>query len=377
MTQTGNFEGFPLPKRNYFPMPNNWTDITAEIKNLAELKVVEYVMRHTWGYREFGIKKAITTDEFMHGRKKADGSRMDKGTGLSNRSVIDGLRLAEKHGYLESDIDTSDKARQVKSYALKMDESAMKNLHTETDQSGVKILHSSYEDVTHHREESSYRREDSSHRSEKDTIEKHSKETPKKETGVANAAASQTSEPPISDSLFPLEEEKPQPEKKPRNTIKARLATLETFNFDQPATIENIMSLGDLWRGSALPALKRADSDYQKAISTATQLSQRVRPNGKHGYTLREIDTAYRFFKRIAPEGKPNAIADDWWKGKNVDVWVIAKNIDKALDSLTEKKSDTPTPLHTGVSTTQKLIQEQQERIRKLQEKEQNRKKVG
>lgn len=115
------FEGFIRPTRNWFSMPNNWTDITSEIDNLAELKVVEYVARHTWGFHEFGIKKTISTDEFMHGRRRADGSRMDKGTGLkSDRSVRDGLKLAIEHGYLEDEVDNSDQGRIKKSYALKM-----------------------------------------------------------------------------------------------------------------------------------------------------------------------------------------------------------------------------------------------------------------
>jgi hypothetical protein len=37
------FRGFERPSRNYFKMPNNWTDITAEMSSLAEIKVVDYV----------------------------------------------------------------------------------------------------------------------------------------------------------------------------------------------------------------------------------------------------------------------------------------------------------------------------------------------
>ena len=92
------FAGFDLPEQNWFRMPNSWTDITAGMKSLAELKVVEYVLRHTWGYQEYGIAKRISTDEFMHGRRRQDGTRLDRGTGLSNRSVIDGLRHAVEHG---------------------------------------------------------------------------------------------------------------------------------------------------------------------------------------------------------------------------------------------------------------------------------------
>ncbi len=120
--EVDTFAGFAPPTRNYFMMPNEWTDITAGIESLAELKVVEYVLRHTWGFHEFGICKTISIDEFMHGRKKDEGkSRMDRGTGLkSDRSVKDGLKLAIAHGYLICTIDESDQARIKKSYALKI-----------------------------------------------------------------------------------------------------------------------------------------------------------------------------------------------------------------------------------------------------------------
>jgi DNA-binding PadR family transcriptional regulator len=89
---------------------------------LAELKVVEYVLRHTWGYQEYDISKRISIDEFMHGRRRTDGSRIDQGTGLSNRSVIDGLRQAVEHGYLVQERDDRDKGRIVKYYRLHIEE---------------------------------------------------------------------------------------------------------------------------------------------------------------------------------------------------------------------------------------------------------------
>jgi len=193
------FEGFTTPKKNYFPMPNNWTDIAADINNLAELKVVEYIMRHTWGYHEYGIKKAITTDEFMHGRKRSDGTRIDKGTGLSNRSVIDGLRAATKHGYIESDLDDADKARKVKYYVLKMAEPDVKHLHI----SDVNNLHTGtrYEEpsqpmftsFTSDMKNVHSGSEEVSHRSEKDTLEKHlQKDTLEKQESNAPTSLADT-----------------------------------------------------------------------------------------------------------------------------------------------------------------------------------------
>jgi hypothetical protein len=150
------FPGFVVPSQNWFRLPNEWTDITCDMKSLAELKVVEYVLRHTWGYQEYGLAKRISTDEFMRGRRRQDGSRLDRGTGLSNRSVIDGLRLAVAHGYLVEERDDRDKGRIQKQYRLHMQtlQPGVKNLHR-----GVKNLHT--------------RGEEPSHRTEKDTVERH------------------------------------------------------------------------------------------------------------------------------------------------------------------------------------------------------------
>lgn len=156
---TAKFQGFDKPSQNWFKMPHVWTDLTADITSLAELKVVEYVLKHTWGYEEYGLSKKITTDEFMHGRKRKDGSRMDKGTGLSNRSVIDGLKRAVTNGYLVEETDDRDRARIKKYYGLKM-----------AHQADVKNLHSGGE-------ESSQRREESLHRTEIDTVERTIRKT--------------------------------------------------------------------------------------------------------------------------------------------------------------------------------------------------------
>src|SRR5438132_6743164 len=114
------YAGFSKPEANFFRLPNEWTDITAQVTSLAEMKLVEYVLKHTWGYSEFDVVKKITTDEFMSGRKKKSGERIDTGTGLSKPSVIAGLKSAVEHGLLTEEVDDSDKARIKKSYKLKM-----------------------------------------------------------------------------------------------------------------------------------------------------------------------------------------------------------------------------------------------------------------
>ena len=114
------FSGFDIPRQNWFKMPNVWTDITADITSLAELKIVEYVLKHSWGYQEYGLKKRISIDEFMSGRRRKNGSRMDRGTGLSKPSVVAGIKAAVQRGLLIEELDDSDKGRIKKYYMLRM-----------------------------------------------------------------------------------------------------------------------------------------------------------------------------------------------------------------------------------------------------------------
>src|SRR6266568_1808627 len=161
------FAGFSKPEANFFRLPNEWTDITANVTSLAEMKLVEYVLKHTWGYREYDVVKKITTDEFMYGRKRKSGERIDTGTGLSKPSVIAGLKSAVEHGLLEVEIDDSDKARIKKSYKLKMrtpieaDEPEKEETHADVKKlyTGVKNFNS--------------RGKQSLQRSEKDTLERY------------------------------------------------------------------------------------------------------------------------------------------------------------------------------------------------------------
>jgi hypothetical protein len=164
-TSDNNFAGFGRPDQNWFKMPNNWTDVTAGMQSWAEQKVVEYVLRHTWGYREYGLLKRISLDEFEHGRRRSDGTRMDRGVGLGRQAVISGLKLAVQDGFLVVEKDESDKARVKKSYGLKM---AIPSRGYDGHTPGVRSSHSRGVKITH--------------RTKKDTLERHSK----KDTTVAN-----------------------------------------------------------------------------------------------------------------------------------------------------------------------------------------------
>src|SRR5437588_10886257 len=161
------FVGFNKPETNFFRLPNEWTDITARVTSLAEMKLIEYVLKHTWGYSEFDMVKKITTDEFMSGRKKKDGTRVDSGTGLSKPSVIAGLKSAVEHGLLTEEVDDSDKARIKKYYKLRMKPSVDENNTDSNDpHADVKNVHIGVKNFNS-------RGKKSLQRSEKDTLERY------------------------------------------------------------------------------------------------------------------------------------------------------------------------------------------------------------
>lgn len=183
MPTSKTFSGFDTPKQNWFRMPNEWIDICADISSLAELKVVQYVMRHTWGHQEYGILKQISLDEFMSGRRRQDGSRLDKGTGLTKKSVIAGVKSAVERGFLIEHVDDSDRARVKKYYALRMatqndsdgfPSTPQNPQKTDVEAPGEKVNADVY--FLHPDVEKVYPRgKESIHRTEKETLERNNK----------------------------------------------------------------------------------------------------------------------------------------------------------------------------------------------------------
>src|SRR5882724_11104204 len=116
------FDGFEYanPALGYTQIANGNFAILTRIDTLSEVKVILFLMRITWGYQEFDQEKAITVDEFVNGRKRKDGTRIEEGCGLKESAVKEGLAFAIAHGYVLCTIDESDKGRVKKFYRLKM-----------------------------------------------------------------------------------------------------------------------------------------------------------------------------------------------------------------------------------------------------------------
>lgn len=110
------FQGFGTPEENWSKLPHSLIAALPTIKSASELKVILYILRHTWGFHE--TEKRISLDEFANGRKKRGGSRMDGGTGMSIPAIRNGIKRAIEHGFITVETDNSDKARVKKYYSL-------------------------------------------------------------------------------------------------------------------------------------------------------------------------------------------------------------------------------------------------------------------
>lgn len=112
------FEGFVGPEENWSKLPHTLINELHKINSLSELKVILYVLRHTWGYGD--DEKKITIDEFAQGRKRKDGRRIDNGIGMSEPAIRAGIRQAVVDGFLIVETDDSDKGRIKNYYSLKI-----------------------------------------------------------------------------------------------------------------------------------------------------------------------------------------------------------------------------------------------------------------
>ena len=143
------YSGFEEPKANFTRVPNDFLEAMHIIDTVGEMKVVYYILRHTWGFQD--DQKKITLDEFEHGRKRRDGTRLDSGTGLSKPTIINGLKRAEQHGFIIVGKDDSDGGRVKKFYSLKMrkelDPRGKESLQ-ENDDRGKESLHRTEKDTT-------------------------------------------------------------------------------------------------------------------------------------------------------------------------------------------------------------------------------------
>jgi len=146
------FPGFDPPDGHWSKMPHSFIETLYARNSLAEVKVILYVLRHTWGFQEYKKGRRITLDEFANGRRRDDGTRIDNGTGLCRNGVKAGIRKAVAHGFLVQEPDgRGDGGRSSHVYRLRMAESAVSasaSGRSRRDMLGANHRHSEYQSLT-------------------------------------------------------------------------------------------------------------------------------------------------------------------------------------------------------------------------------------
>ena len=141
MSKEPIFDGFFEPKENYYRLPNTWFDIWIRIREeygsrfAALLKMLEYILIHTWGAGRFNGSVRLSADEIRNGRRIQKEKRLDQGTGISENAVRRAGDFLKKFGLLDITQDDKDKARRLRTYAPHM-KNQLDEQYTETTPSG-------------------------------------------------------------------------------------------------------------------------------------------------------------------------------------------------------------------------------------------------
>lgn len=93
------FAGFE--RSNTTPIPDVLFDGLLTELSGAELKVLLYIMRRTWGFKK--DTDAISLSQFEHGIITRDGRTLDKGVGLNRETICKALQSLEENGYITSE----------------------------------------------------------------------------------------------------------------------------------------------------------------------------------------------------------------------------------------------------------------------------------
>ncbi len=92
------FRGFRSP--NYTQVPDELFDELLSVLSGAELKVLLYIIRRTFGFKRDA--DAISLSQMMHGITTREGNRLDRGVGLSKPTLLQALRSLEINNIIET-----------------------------------------------------------------------------------------------------------------------------------------------------------------------------------------------------------------------------------------------------------------------------------
>ena len=111
------FAGFRSP--NYTQVPDELFDELMADLSGAELKVLLYIMRRTFGFKK--EQDNISLSQICNGITRANGKTLDRGTGLSKSTAQAALKgLVEKHIILATRRMSAEKGHEATTYALNL-----------------------------------------------------------------------------------------------------------------------------------------------------------------------------------------------------------------------------------------------------------------
>ncbi len=112
------FPGFDEPRSNYFPVPFVWTDLTRDINSGVAILSGEYLMRHTFGWRD--RVRWLTPTEIASGRQRQDGSTYDEGIHYPRSTTASACDRMVDEGLFVWRPAQRDIGREKREYALRM-----------------------------------------------------------------------------------------------------------------------------------------------------------------------------------------------------------------------------------------------------------------
>lgn len=93
------FAGFHTP--NYTQVPDELFDELLVELSGAELKVLLYIIRRTFGFKK--TQDSISISQMLHGITTKDGKVLDKGVGLSKPTLLQALRSLQEKNIIETE----------------------------------------------------------------------------------------------------------------------------------------------------------------------------------------------------------------------------------------------------------------------------------
>jgi hypothetical protein len=122
-----HFKGYSKP--NYTPVPDELFDEQLPDLSGAELKVLLYIIRRTFGFKKESDN--ISLNQLLHGITTREDVVLDRGTGLSKKTLLDTIRnLIEKNLIISERRRSKEKGDEPTTYRLNIIGETAENTNT-------------------------------------------------------------------------------------------------------------------------------------------------------------------------------------------------------------------------------------------------------